>query len=793
MSDPKFNSLVFLKGFNNYFNRKLVGGSNFSNYVRGESGSSVQASITINGSIDEYVEVSEDVYRFNKNIECLAGTKLVGGDFIISYIQGDCSANVESFNPITQDIEIEVSLQPGETIENVIIFVSANENQYVYERRDNVNFNPNDGLTTEIVINDILDFEPDYLLVLDHDVIVSRWYVIEIQRTRGSQAKFSIRRDVIYDYLEDLMDAPIYVHKGMLPEDDPFVLNDEGMSLNQIKTDEIKLSDYSEVPWIVIYYAKNATTATINTNGFNFTFPISNHRALLGEEYDAIAIPYGDIDIHIDENTVYHSYKAYAKTIAQEIALALGDACYDIQLLPYCPEQEALSKYQPDFYCKWLSSFPGSKDKFNNLSRTASSGSKTIVLRTNDFEEIEEEPGKFIYRATFSSGDFGIDQKCTLSNIGVSMSIESDITDSPSGVDAITFNTKKLEIELHDADYYHLTNITYIITYDVSTSGAANALFILNVENSSFKVNIKKYELRVVPHPESKKIMSNCYLYRLVSPNYQGSFDFNVGKNGNEGLDDIQVYCTYKPYTPLIKAAPTFDLLYGKNYKDNRGLICGGDFSLTRISSAWVSYQLQNKNYQNIFNREIQNLDFNQNVAMRETVVAGAIGVAQGALYGGAAGSMMGGWSTIGSVIGGAAGAVTGAAISATASAADIGFLAERQKEERSYAIDKYNYQIGNIKAIPNTLTKVGSFDAISKYFPILEIYTCTDKELEAFINKIKYESMTVMRIDTMRYYYHKFNELCYFKGELIRNDMIACDYHILMAIFDELMRGVFL
>ena len=74
-----------------------------------------------------------------------------------------------------------------------------------------------------------------------------------------------------------------------------------------------------------------------------------------------------------------------------------------------------------------------------------------------------------------------------------------------------------------------------------------------------------------------------------------------------------------------------------------------------------------------------------------------------------------------------------------------------------------------------------------------MEKYECTDKELEAFRNKIKYESMTVMRIDKISNFYHKFDDLCSFQGEMIRNDSIPAENHILMAIYEELLKGVYL
>lgn len=284
----------------------------------------------------------------------------------------------------------------------------------------------------------------------------------------------------------------------------------------------------------------------------------------------------------------------------------------------------------------------------------------------------------------------------------------------------------------------------------------------------------------------SVKVESECNKYRIVSPNYQGCFDFNVAKNGGS-VPYFIADCTYKPYTPYLKIAPAFSYMYGTNFGDCRGLICGGDFSLPRFTSAWETYQLNNKNYQNIFNREIQNLDFEQSMQFRQQAISGGIGIAAAGIGGAAVGAKVGG------VYGAAAGALIGTAGSAVGYAIDLDMLGQRQKEAKDYAIDKFNYQLGNIKALPYTITKVGSFDINSKIWPFLEYYTCTEEEKIALENKIQYESMTVMRVDILENYFSSTGELHYLKCELIRNEEIAEDNHVYQAIYNELAKGVYI
>ena len=857
-------------------------------------------------------------------------------------------------------------------------------------------FNPNDNVMTEIIVNDV-PFSPDYFLLLDSNQnIVQRWFVLEEKRNRQGQWLYTLRRDVVSDNLETLDNAPIFVEKGMLPQDDAFIVNSEGMNLNQIKKDEKILKDKSETGWLVGYIAKNKGGSDINvqassedipfpyitleqieedlslpdgvlSNLVNFnddqTVPAyfsvnvnidmyfrqtiggnilwtavqerfssdfeTNLRKALGPtaqssqpsvlglngtiNWNTLLTPISDIiqtyksglmsalpsifgrsyyftdknledlkkyegsiiryngkfynfyikegsshvtrtnnvdgslytalnsitadikdlsplfyegtndnkyyEINTNEKTVYiqlqflsdsqtvpeidlqissgravtqdqeydiiaiplncgvltteefKTDETYARRIISAIALELDASLYDMQLLPYCP-------------------VPSLIDTENHIDASGLSEHIDYDLITKNFSNQKIE--------TVSNGSITFNQvgmMYTDANVSVTLPI------SPTQTPYIS------EIKPVGIQAYLVTNITYTITgavvdiaFDlrlpqpVRPSSIALEIYYVNdnettkcgimfyVQKSSFSFNIEG--LNIVE--TDKKVLSNCYMWRLVSPNYQGAFEFNVAKNGGT-VSSFNIFCTYKPYTPFIKVAPNFDYLYGKEFKDNRGLICAGDFSLPRITSAWESYELQNKNYQNIFNREIQHLDFMQSIEMRNQLVSGAVGIVADTAKGAGAGAYVGG------AIGGAIGGVLGGATSAIGYGIDVDTLARTQRENKQLAIDKFNYQLGNIKALPYTLTKVGSFDIISKIFPFVETYCCSDEELTAFRNKIRYDSMTVMRIGTLSEFKNFNGELNYFKGSLIRNDEIADDPHTLNAIYEELLKGVYI
>lgn len=307
------------------------------------------------------------------------------------------------------------------------------------------------------------------------------------------------------------------------------------------------------------------------------------------------------------------------------------------------------------------------------------------------------------------------------------------------------------------------------------------------VNSPDFEVTIP-YEIARPTDAIDAKINNECDLYRLVSPNYNGEFEFSPAKNN--GVSEFIVDCSYKPFTPYIKVSPKFDGLYGRDFDDARGLICGGDFSLTQASDPWIQYQIQNKNYQVMFDRQIQSMDITNNVQREQEKWAAITGTIGGAAAGAATGSMVGGalgGSGIGSIIGGA----IGGGVSLAAGIRDIQLQEQLRQEARDFTIDQFGYQLQNIAARPSSLTKVSSLNKNNKLFPFIEYFTCTDAEKQAFRNKLLYNGMTVMAIGTMNYYIQPTHS--YIKGKLIRLEGIADDYHVARAIGEELNKGVFI
>ena len=290
----------------------------------------------------------------------------------------------------------------------------------------------------------------------------------------------------------------------------------------------------------------------------------------------------------------------------------------------------------------------------------------------------------------------------------------------------------------------------------------------------------------------NKKIQSNCDTWRLCSPNYSGLFEFNVAKN--DGLDFVNIDCTYKPYNPYIHVNPNFKNLYGSDFNDVRGLVCGGDFSLPATTDSWRTYELNNKNYQNIFDRNIQSMELRNNIQENKDIFNAVTGTIMGGA-GGAATGFMASKSPYGAI----AGAIVGTGVSLAGGIADVSTNRTLRNDALDLTKDQFGYQLGNIQALPYSLAKTSAFTVNNKIWPFIEYYSCTTTEKVALANKIAYNGMTVMRIGTINEFigntwsYAEIESKNYIKGQLIRFENDIENYNIVTSIADELYKGVYI
>lgn len=257
-------------------------------------------------------------------------------------------------------------------------------------------------------------------------------------------------------------------------------------------------------------------------------------------------------------------------------------------------------------------------------------------------------------------------------------------------------------------------------------------------DKSSFSTQLtdEEYQITVPENPIDFKIDNQCDMYRICSPNYSGQFEFSATKNG--GVLGWNIDCTYKPYQPYIQVAPIFARLYGQDFNDARGLICSGDFSISQVSDAWTTYQIQNKNYENIFKAQIENMDSVREIQRKQEIAGMTGGILTGIGTGAMAGGL--GFGAPGAIVGG----LTGGLASAIGGALDLKYSKELYEINKSFTEEMYQLGIENIQALPYSITKVGAQTVVFKDVPFVEKYSATEKEKEILRNKMIYNGMTV-------------------------------------------------
>lgn len=176
-----------------------------------------------------------------------------------------------------------------------------------------VNFNPNDGVATELVLGGPTQLEnnfvflwemngtPDYLIVSGGGAIQSRWFILEAERLREGQYRVALKRDIIAEEFDKVMAAPCFVEKGVVSSiQNPLLYNNEAMSYNQIKKQEIALKDSTNSGWILGYLAKNRANTPHNVSTI-----VAITDGIPGDYIDSEDLPFS---VNPDGNTIVYNY-----------------------------------------------------------------------------------------------------------------------------------------------------------------------------------------------------------------------------------------------------------------------------------------------------------------------------------------------------------------------------------------------------------------------------------------------------------------------------------------------------
>ena len=85
-----------------------------------------------------------------------------------------------------------------------------------------------------------------------------------MKRTRGGQWDMTLKRDVLADNFNAVLDADTFIEKGYISDTtNPLLYNKESLNVNQIKQYEVPLMDETKCGWIVGYIPNNWAGATV--------------------------------------------------------------------------------------------------------------------------------------------------------------------------------------------------------------------------------------------------------------------------------------------------------------------------------------------------------------------------------------------------------------------------------------------------------------------------------------------------------------------------------------------------
>lgn len=301
-----------------------------------------------------------------------------------------------------------------------------------------------------------------------------------------------------------------------------------------------------------------------------------------------------------------------------------------------------------------------------------------------------------------------------------------------------------------------------------SREGSCFENSLTNPENKLFSYEVKDI-----------KEEANTTFLRIISPNGNGAYEFVPAKSVYSPSSITFSYrFTYMPYQPYIKIEAGFKRMYGANYDDARGLICGGDFSMPQITDQWKTYQLNNKNYQIMFNRQVESLDLQNKWAKRQDIANAATGTISGIIGG--------------VMLGGVAGGVVGGVASAAAGGLDVYANKQIRADQKDAMLQQFDWQNQNIQALPNTVTKLTNFNDETPKVPYIEIYTCTDEEKNNFKKYLALRDYTINRYGKFVDYIKPNDGKTFLRGTLLRLEGVQDDTHYIAAIADEVKQGFY-
>lgn len=736
-----------------------------------------------------------------------------------------------------------------------------------------INWNPNDGVTTTQILQNWNHETPDYVIVTDEysNTVISRWFVIDANYQRNGQYDLHLRRDVIADNLESVLNAKGLIKRGWLDTTSPLLMQKEpGISTNEIKKLQIPL-DYKSSPNLpinssgfVIYTALgfsmdetiDLTLNEIERAGFVTTESLSintvdfNQIKEIGEIIIYEDIPngkkykfnnlgaennfYKNVAFSEEIDGYFNIIDAIDRSATQKIIMNTPLICLNIDGI--YSNTLAINNPRPTQLFEQF--YREETNKTLNVAHQAQSDilryyEEELQIVGQQIKDLEINPTGYLLQLCQSYLRSIKDNiKVILKNVviynkritfrgyaNVSSNIKFSALQSStspyamllipengtflSGQSRYPARTDLLKIlnaiiEFGAQNIYDVQYLPFTFNNDTQISAglATSVVQLISIEEhttrgiiqlyNNFSNDLGHYDYTLSKYKDLQvKLGYETIKARLTSPNHVGNFEYNPYKNGwNQNYLEFYIDVTLIPINPLIKITPRFTQIYGANFDDARGLILGGDYGYNIITNEWQTYKYNNKNYLEIFNREIENLEYIADKQHTLDITQAAAGATSAAASAAASAS-----TPISALIGGA---VAGAA-SAVAGAADVQINQDLRQENLELKSDLFALNTSSIKARPNQLTRGTTLASYNVLYPYLEIYGATEEELDHLVEYFKNYSFTVNIFGTIKDYLNKRiteYEYTYIKADINYID-INDDYHIAREIREVLSGGV--
>lgn len=611
-------------------------------------------------------------------------------------------------------------------------------------KSNTVNFNKTNDLEANVICYLDNYKSPDYAILCEEDTIVSRWFVISETRGNKNNYQLNLKRDIVYDNLELILNNEnTLIKRGYVKDTETAILNDEEpFSFNEYKREEWlmkKPTSIGETAWLAFFIA-NKQEPTIPVVRYESTNEAYFTSTLLASNFGTTFI--FNKDRVEKKDALYNGLKGYSMVLVPAIIFT---------------EYDRFKNYNIKFSLKYSSEIIYEKVEIK--------GDSTIECENNMpvSELVNFIVNNFLANETFVDIQYipYVENYDYYIKYGETSSDPDTLVIRTDGNSDVSRSVK---------------TVLYYQKYAKTLTEAGHRVLCLPVcEQVDFSYEYIQLVSLLFPNYDenaSKKLLE-CRKFYLESPDRSTSAKIDLRKfiNISSGqIDDrtihFNIHYLYQPFQSYIYVYPCQSgTYYDLNKEDGQYLLCGYNNQILRTSDAWINYLLNNKNYLNSFNLQLRDAKVN---------------AVSGAISNGIKGA------TTGAVLGGVGGATVLGATSAIASGVESYMNIDEMKQNFKWSCD-------NLQSQPQSVSKVSTFTPMNTIYPILSVYYNDEvvaDDYKLFRNYLKMNGFTINKIDKIKNHYTQ--DYQYVSAEIIRLDDFKGTATELQEIQNEISRGLF-